>query len=327
MTDSLDQIVRERIEAALDAQATGVGDWQEVVRRGPSVPDARECRRPRRRIPLAIIGVAGSVVLLGLGLSLRGGGSAGVATAEAACGGSGVPAGGCLRALARLAGTDGTPPPIVYERVLSYTAAMMVPAGARSRVPLARPLAEVKRAFTANEVQTVETWVARSTRRGTRRVSVGRLVFPTARDRAAWKAAGSPSWTRMSGRSFAPATFKPYSISGDRLADPLLRPAERAALLEAAARGRDAHLLGLMRDPLGREGVAISELYDPAKGPSYPWRWIYLYDPRTSQLLAEGVWPSFLSPQASGWRAAGIYRVYAVGPRASARVPDAREGS
>ena len=73
------------------------------------------------------------------------------------------------------------------------------------------------------------------------------------------------------------------------LPDPLLAPSQRAALFTVLVQGRRTRLLGLMRDPLGRMGVAISTLYDPGKPPASTPDWVYLYDLRTSRLLAEGV--------------------------------------
>ena len=73
------------------------------------------------------------------------------------------------------------------------------------------------------------------------------------------------------------------------LVDPLLTPGQRAALLTVIARTPRARLVGLRRDPLGRRGIAISTPYDPAKPPECGPTWVYLYDPRTSRLLAEGI--------------------------------------
>ena len=64
--------------------------------------------------------------------------------------------------------------------------------------------------------------------------------------------------------------------------DPLLSPAQRAAIFGALPRIPGVRVLGGMRDPLGRSGVAVA----------IPWRghgiWLSLYDPRTSRLLADG---------------------------------------
>lgn len=323
MTDALDQWLASRITGMLDAQPVGSAAWNDVLRRSRREGNVAGAFG-RRRLVLALVGAATCALLLALGLALHGAGTAGVATAQAACRGSGVPAAPCLRSLARLAEGRGAPPAIVYERSLSYRAAVLVPPGVKSDLPFARTLTSAKRPFTANEVQTIETWIRRTTRAGTRRVGAGRLVFPSAADRRAWEAAGSPTWKQMTTAPLDRAASERYRITGERIEDPLLAPDERATLLSAEAHGRDAHLLGAMRDPLGRAGVAISELYDPAKGPSYPWRWVYVYDPRTSRLLAGGVWPSDRSPKTSGWRGAVAYTVFAAGPRAAARVPDPR---
>ena len=102
------------------------------------------------------------------------------------------------------------------------------------------------------------------------------------------------------------------------LADPLLTPGQRAALLTVIARTPRARLVGLRRDPLGRRGIAISTPYDPAKPPGVWPDWVYLYDPRTSRLLAEGIQGSAIPGRTGARRHFQWVRVFEVA-RGSAR--------
>jgi hypothetical protein len=64
--------------------------------------------------------------------------------------------------------------------------------------------------------------------------------------------------------------------------DPLLTPAQRAAIFKAISQLPGVRALGTMRDALGRQGVAIAIPW-PGHG-----MWLTLYDPRTSRMLADG---------------------------------------
>ena len=211
MTDELDRLLRDRIRKVIDEQPARSGDWQDVLRR--SKPERLLVRRaPARRPILLLAGVTTCAVLLVLGLALRGVGFTGVGTAQAACRGSDVPAGRCLRALARIASTGGESLPIVYRRVFWHSSIYLYPPGEalKSDAPArSRRLTGTKTAFVASQVIAVETWVKGTTGQGVQRTGPGRLVFPTARDRAAWRAAGSPTWKRMSSTPLAPRSNKP----------------------------------------------------------------------------------------------------------------------
>ena len=263
----------------------------------------------RRLVPVGL--VLGSVALVVATLTLRSG-SIGVETAEAACARSG-PVGPCLQALAELAGAGEATGRIVYQRRFDF-----------HRVLRVGP-PNVTGHFSVQQVWTHEIWVNRVTQRSAQRTSDGRMYFPTTADRAEWRASGSPTWRQM----FGAAPWRAHSwrtrhtnslyncnlrraadlVSADRaavlrllrsaapvcgLANPLLTPAQRASIFEALARSHTVRMLGRLRDPLGRHGVAIA--YPPI--PGHPQTWISIFSPRTSRLLAEG----FRQPGYNGGR-------------------------
>jgi len=123
-------------------------------------------------------------------------GPVGVQTAEAACGRPQVVTQQCLSALAEVAGTRTTTSgPIVYQRWISFQRPLrIIPPGTAGpgihRTGVTRP-------FDVQEVDITETWVNRSNWHGVRRES-SRIAFPSAADRSAWRASGSPTWQRMS---------------------------------------------------------------------------------------------------------------------------------
>ena len=259
-------------------------------------------------------------------------GSVGVQTAGAACGRQRASAAPCLDQLARLAAAADAPGRIVYQQALGIRPLLrIIPPGAGGP---GRHVAGVTRPFRVREVVTTQTWIDRATWHGASQ-SKGRIDFPTAADRAAWRASGSPSWRRMTGAQLSPAGTL-HVADAERLyvadlgtlrratgakhpdsalptdpdgvirllrkiarqndgseanwpawtmalpgEDPLLSPAQRAALFVALSRIPGVRVLGPMTDQLGRTGVAVA----------VPWRgriWLSLYDRRTSRLLADG---------------------------------------
>ena len=251
-------------------------------------------------------------------------GSFAVPTAEAACSHVASSPTACLSALARLAAATSAPGGVVYQRAVGLSPVIRVLPP--SDPALGLHLTGVTRPFGVRQTTITETWVDRTTWHGVRRVST-KPSFPTARDRAAWRAAGSPSQDRLFGRA---AVGTSRNVDGERFyvmdfaalqkatgalhpdtalptdptsviqlmrrlnldlgvgalmlpgEDPLLTPAQRAAIFKALPRVPGVRVLGTRRDALGRPGVAIA----------IPWRghgvWVTLYDPRTSRMLADG---------------------------------------
>ena len=235
---------------------------------------------------------------------------------------------GQVGALARLAASADAPGRIVYQRALGLSQPVRVLPPGDSDFGLHLP--NVVRPFSVRKVAVTETWIDRTTWEGVRLVS-SRMSFPTAADRAAWRASRSPSQTRIFGRpepvhisrvddgerlyamdfgllqkatgTKHPDTALPSDAAGvlrllrqlapvsNGLAgaalslpgeDPLLTPAQRAAIFQALSQIPGVRALGTVSDALGRKGVAIATPW-PGHG-----IWLTIYDPRTSRMLADG---------------------------------------
>lgn len=163
----------------------------------------------------------------------------------------------------------------------------------------------------------------------------GEVVFPTAADEAAWKAAGSPDLGQQDGQdsvyeagglelqdhaglSTDPHALRPQiEAMADKenqsplesVADVLIAggnsPELRSALFEVAATLPEVDLVGSVNDPSGRPGIAIAG----ARGSS---RFELIFDQDSSALLAKlGGFKPQVSPVPSG---AGSYIVPATSP-------------
>ncbi len=286
----------------------------------PAVPARRPPSRrlfANRRLAVAV----GLVVVLALigTVSLRGR-YATISPADAAariCKGSG-PASACLKALARVAASQPSLPRVIYQRIEERSPRLFSWHGRRYTVVAVSTVETWLDTARGSAVQRTNAWHLRfpSDRD---RLSWKRAGSPSARalfgptsDRVrAISNADTlfffdlPAWQRATG-SVRPDRSIPtdpedalrlltrvWRISGGAgpvgavadmpLHDPLLRPAQRAALFSALARTQDTRRV-MMRDPLGRKGIAVI-------GPSgySGLQWITLFDVHTSRVLAEGV--------------------------------------
>jgi hypothetical protein len=216
----------------------------------------------------------------------------------------------------------------VYQRLLGtgLPALRVVPIGTPVREPRTasgqraatatsdyRPLAGVTTPFSVELMFPREVWINRLNGHGVVRTLRPRLWFPTPADHAAWIAAGSPSWTRMHGPRWdttpPPSWRDPrrigtyrwrharrlydFGYADNRLDDPAAGPAQLTTALRKTRSVPSAlgtHLVGSIRDPLGREGVGIRRWYAP--NDQYNIDVIDIYDPTTLRMLAIGLIPS-----------------------------------
>ena len=265
---------------------------------------------------LAVLTAAAAVVITG---------SVAVPTAEAACSHGASSPSACLGALARVAASASAPGRIVYQRALGFSRIVRVLPPSDKAVGL--HLTGVSRSFRVRQVTITETWVDRTTWHGVRRVST-KLSFPTARDQTAWRAAGSPSESRIFGRAAVgispkvdgerfyvmdfgalqkatgaahPDTAIPTdptgvlrlmrSLDGDLAAGALMLPGEDPLLTPGQ---RAAIFNALTRVPGMRVlGTRKDALGRAGVAVAIPWRRrrnarVTLYDPRTSRMLADG---------------------------------------
>ena len=301
--------------------------WNRLQRRRPQLLGRRFSSR------LGVIAVsAATLAALTAAAVVVFTGSVDVPTAEAACSRQTSSPAACLNSLARLAASASAPGRIVYQRAIGFSQTVRVLPPKHKGAGL--HLRGVTEPFNVRQLIITETWIDRTSWRGARRETT-KLSFPTGRDRAAWRAAGSPSLNRI----FANVTpvHSHGTADGERLYvmdfgalqratgtkhpdqalpsnpdgvlrlirrlnsdmavgaimlpgdDPLLRPAQRAAIFKALAQVPGVRILGAGRDALGRREVLVAT----------PWRghgvWLTLYDPRTSRMLADG---AFLGGQA-----------------------------
>jgi hypothetical protein len=161
-----------------------------------------------------------------------------------------------------------------------------------------------------------ETWIA-ADGSGRSLSDFGRYRFFGPRDRALWRAAGSPPFASDIQDSKLPPGAFPYEdvnslpTQGDRLLDHLreeaasrqlpsdvavlmqvgellargdAEPAIRSALYRVVARLPEVELLEPRLDPLGRAGVAVGITYDESGSAV---RVVLIFDQETSELLAE----------------------------------------
>jgi RNA polymerase sigma-70 factor (ECF subfamily) len=73
-----------------------------------------------------------------------------------------------------------------------------------------------------------------------------------------------------------------FTLVGDALRETNATPAQRAALYEVAARIPGVELIGHVRDPVGRPGIAVAH-----SGKTAGIRETLILDPETSVLLSE----------------------------------------
>ena len=163
--------------------------------------------------------------------------------------------------------------------------------------------------FSVLEPRVREIWLGPD--RGLLRERDGRPRFLSARDRSRWIAHGRPplesrraTTTRMPGtrpldlpsdpdalyerlkeeaEGHSEGTYEQmFTLVGDALRETSATPAQRAALYEVAARLPGVELIGRVRDPAGRPGVAVAMASEDDKI-----RHTLVFDPKTSVLLAE----------------------------------------
>jgi hypothetical protein len=163
---------------------------------------------------------------------------------------------------------------------------------------------------------TVETWVAPDGS-GRQREVPGTPTFPSAADKAAWEASGSPELGHngVFDRAFDPGFFPRPDLSsyptdvealkariqreaaqvggvplnvemftkvGDLLRSPDASPALRSALYQVAAGIPGVELVGGVTDQVGRKGTEVAIVSDYA---GYLARYSLIFDPSTSALL------------------------------------------
>jgi hypothetical protein len=275
---------------------------------------ARSAPHPRRAPLFAVVTAVVLVVFAGLvlrDLNLGAGSTISAAqAADRACRGSGPPQ-ACLQALARVAAESTDRSRFVYQRRWrEWDAIRVLPPGrhpSATRVFATTHVAGVVRPFVVALMFPESIWIDRATWHGVKRVSRPRLWFPTAADRAAWAASGSPSWRQMHGLAWVrhpTGCCQPvigtrwfrnaHRISHNGLPDlrwqnPALSPQKRAADLRQLLYtvGMRPRLAGRIRDPFGRVGVVIRAWYAPRN--QYHVDWVDVYDVSTTRLLAQGV--------------------------------------
>jgi hypothetical protein len=170
--------------------------------------------------------------------------------------------------------------------------------------------------WTALVPTTIERWIA-ADGSGRVRTVPGRPNFLTPGDKAHWLEAGRPQLIGSPSRrdfppghftdedlkalptdaaelfefisiqaesSDAPPSAQTFAIVGDALRNPLAPPELRVALYQAATQIPGIELLGTMADPIGRKGVGVG-ITTRASG--FLERWIIIFDPATSEVLAE----------------------------------------
>jgi hypothetical protein len=165
--------------------------------------------------------------------------------------------------------------------------------------------------FTVSETR--EAWIGAD---GSGRIfsTYGEVSFPSAQDRAAWVAAGSPDLGggETNDEGFGPGEMRFLDLStlptdpqelqvlieereivggppgdwetfvlvGDLLRETYAPPALRAALYEVAANLSGVEYLGRVRDKAGRVGLAVASTHDGIQR-------VMIFDPETAQLLGE----------------------------------------
>ncbi len=208
-----------------------------------------------------------------------------------------------------------------------------VAAGSRSAAAAAAPFTYLKtrevavtsagagqRSWSVYEPTTREEWVARDGS-GRLRVTTGPARFVGSADRAAWEAAGRPSFLALgfgrrtedrwlagglsTGAAELPADPGPLAtrlrylaetrpgtrsvpaamlqLIAENLRDPSATPALRQALYEVTGRVPGIEYLGREVDPEGRSGVAVGVTGPGAGGRE---RYSLIFDPETSAVLA-----------------------------------------
>lgn len=244
-------------------------------------------------------GVAAGVVALAIALPtiLPGGSPGGAGSAEAAR---------VLRRIAVVAADQPAPPPIgpgqyLYSKTRGAGTSLYVPGNGLAN-------------FSFTESSAAEAWIGPDG--SGRNVSTPvEVSFPSAQDRAAWIAAGSPDLgvDESADQYFGPGEL--YFLDGSKLpTDPqellaliekreivggppgdwetfaivgdLLRPgtyappALRAALYEVVANLPEVEYLGRVKDTAGRPGLAVASTHDGI-------RTVMIFDPGTAQLLGK----------------------------------------
>jgi hypothetical protein len=274
--------------------------WAKVMQR---IEEGDPARAPRRRAPTARrraipAGLAAAVALaVALPALLPGGGPGGAGSAEAAR---------VLRRFAVVAADQPSqPPPVIGQYVYSETTdeqtLLYVPG---------RGLAN----FSFTESWSREAWIGPD---GSGRIvsALRDVRFPSAEDRAAWIAAGSPELGGEEtpiNESFGPGElhfldlstlttdpqellavieereivggppgdWETFAIVGDLLRETYAPPALRAALYEIVANFPEVEYLGPVEDAVGRSGLAVASTHDGIRREM-------IFDPETAQLLGE----------------------------------------
>jgi RNA polymerase sigma-70 factor (ECF subfamily) len=279
----------ERVQAA----------WANILPRlgGQAAPPSNRLVRTRRRW-IVLSGVAAGVVALAIALPtiLPGGSPGGAGSAEAAR---------VLRRIAVVAADQPAQPgpavgQYVYTKSRDAQTSLYVPGNGQANFSFTLPA-------------TRETWIGPD---GSGRIvaSSGEVRFPSAQDRAAWVAAGSPD---LGGEAAGDERFGPgemrfldlsslptdpeelqalieereivggppgdwetFALVGDLLRETYAPPSLRAALYEVAANLPGVEYLGRVKDAAGRTGLAVASTHDGIRREM-------IFDPETAQLLGE----------------------------------------
>lgn len=300
MTDVLELLKREDpVNAAELRQATPPREELEAIL--ATKPGRR--RTPRRRSfvrALLPAGAAAAAAAIGVVL-LAGGDGRSVDTAAAA-------------ALHRIAGVARAQPPVLPRGGRRFLYVRLEGEGflALASEPPFRRGIETRDdfGFLADFRHAQEVWIGES--RGVVRNTTSAPTFPTERDRQAWEAAGRPKLPpahddefplgqgierlriptdpdelfayleRRAGEQGEESAWIFSTLITDYLREWGVTPAQRAALLEAAARVPGVELLGKRTDPAGRAGVGFAMADDESHT-----RQTLIIDPATGELLAE----------------------------------------
>jgi hypothetical protein len=275
--------------------------WAKVLQRiaeeDPAQPPRRTARTARRwAVP---VGLAAAVVALAVALPtlLPGGGPGSAGSAEAAR---------VLRRIAVVAADQPSqPPPVIGQFVYTETTdeqtLLYVPGGGLAN-------------FSFTESWSREAWIGPD---GSGRIvsTLREVRFPSAADRAAWVAAGSPELggdEAANDESFGPGElhfldlstlttdpqellavieereivggppgdWETFAIVGEMLRETYAPPALRAALYEVVANLPEVEYLGRVKDAVGRPGLAVASTHNGI-------RQEMIFDPETAQLLGE----------------------------------------
>lgn len=261
---------------------------------------ARARHSGRRRLAIPALGAVAAAVIVGLVLTIGSAGS------------GGSTAGNAVAELTGVAEAAAAQPPVAAGGPLAYL---------KTQTLAADTAVANGHSWSVYRPETREEWAAPD---GSGRIRTvqdpPQFVGPG--DRAAWEAAGSPEFLPPDSASEAedrevpagtfgtelaglpsdpealadvietraqnaaegiPVKARMLELTAEYLADPSASPDLRRALYEAVAYVPDVQFFGGVSDPAGRQGVAVGVETSYSGGPE---RFLLIYDPKSSQVLA-----------------------------------------